>query len=139
MLLGLDDRELAELQAGAGHRAAAEGARPDLQVVLGQRGDQVLDLLVGHVEDDQLLLRRRPDAPGAVLVGEVGDRGQQAAADPAGAQGEADRVGAVLLLHDADVVALVVLGGAGAGPSGRARAGTRPAAPGGTSPGPSRP
>ena len=46
VLLGLDDRELAELEAGAGHRAAAERARAHQQVVLGQRGDQVLDLLV---------------------------------------------------------------------------------------------
>src|SRR5215212_20340 len=37
VLLGLDDRELAELQAGASHRAAAEGARADQQVVLGER------------------------------------------------------------------------------------------------------
>src|SRR3954452_14311848 len=40
MLLGLDDRQLAELQPGAGHRAAAERAGPHLQVVGGQRVDQ---------------------------------------------------------------------------------------------------
>src|SRR5690349_2797244 len=34
VLLGLDDRELAELQPRAGHRAAPECARPNLQVVL---------------------------------------------------------------------------------------------------------
>jgi hypothetical protein len=79
---------------------------------------EALDPLVGHVEDDQLLLRRRPDAPLPVLVGEVGDAGEQRAADPAGAQREADGVGAVLLPGDADVVALVVLGRGGAGPSG---------------------
>ena len=123
MLLGLDDRQLAELQAGAGHRAAAEGARAHQQVVLGQRGDEVLDLLVGHVEDDQLLLRRRPDpARRRTASARSAMRVSSAAADPAGAQREADGVGAVLLLGDADVVALVVLRPApAAGPSGSAR------------------
>src|SRR3712207_9314053 len=63
-----------------------------------------------------LMIRRPPRStlfPYTTLfrsVGEVGDRGEQRAADPPGAQREADRVAAVLLLGDADVVALVVLG-----------------------------
>src|SRR3954447_20319357 len=97
VLLGLDDRQLAELEPGAGHRAAAECAGPHLQVGSGELGHELLDLLVRHVENDKLLLRGCPDPPGAVAVGEFGDAGEQGAADPAGAQREAECVGAVLL------------------------------------------
>ena len=49
--LGLDDRELAELDAGAGHRAAAERrsgwARRSIAVELG---DQLGDVPFRHVE-----------------------------------------------------------------------------------------
>ena len=61
-VLGVDDRELAELDAGAGHRVAppvgqARG-QADLLEVGGERGD----VRGGHADDDQLLVRREASA-----------------------------------------------------------------------------
>ena len=54
--LGLDDRELAELDAGAGHRAAPEHVRTGLQVDRLELGDQLGHGPLRHVQDEQLLL-----------------------------------------------------------------------------------
>ena len=60
--LGLDDRELAELDAGAGHRAAPERRRAaPAGRARRSAGDQRLDLVLGDVEDEQLLLGGGPD------------------------------------------------------------------------------
>ena len=74
VLLGLDDRELAELQARAGHGPAAEGARPHQQVVLGQAATRASTFSSGTSRMTSfcwVVVRMRP---GAVLVGEVAIR-----------------------------------------------------------------
>src|SRR6476660_189411 len=55
--LGLHDGELAELDAGAGHGAAPPRRRLGLQPDLAQRGHQRPDLLLRHVQDQDLLVR----------------------------------------------------------------------------------
>src|SRR5690606_15818086 len=60
-LLGLDDRELAELDARAGHRGAPPRRRVDLPAEARQLRGQRLDVLVGDVAHHDLLLRREPD------------------------------------------------------------------------------
>src|SRR3954469_13728278 len=104
--LGLDDGQLAELDAGAGHHPAPEDIRTDAQVTRLELGDQRVDLVVGDVADDDLLLDRHCDRAAAVAVGEVGDLGELRAAGPAGLQREADVAAAVLLATYADMVAL---------------------------------
>ncbi len=106
--LGLDDRELAELDTGAGHGPAPEDARPDDQVEHAELRLQFVDPGRVDVEDDQLLCGRRPDAALAEAVREVRDRGECGAGEPAGAGGEADREAPVGLLVDTDVVAPLV-------------------------------
>ena len=104
--LGLDDRELAELDPGARHRAAAERARvPDVQPGGLQAVDQGVDPVGCDVEDDELLLDRQPDAVGAGRLDEVGDRPQQLPGDASDGGCDADVEAAVLLRVHADVVA----------------------------------
>ena len=105
-LLGVDDRELAELDAGAGHRrappVARAGGEADLLEVVGEgRG-----VLGGDADDHELLVRRQAGAAGAVLLDEVAERAQRGAVDAADDRRGADVEAAVLLLVDADVVAL---------------------------------
>ena len=61
-LAGLGEGQLAELDAGAGHQVLAPVRRPRRQAQRVQAGDQLVELVVGHVEDDQLLVRREADA-----------------------------------------------------------------------------
>ena len=62
LALGLHDRQLAELDAGAGHGVAAEGAGVCLQTERLHAPDQVFDRVAGHVEDQDLLVRRGSQA-----------------------------------------------------------------------------
>src|SRR6185437_10508764 len=103
--LGLDDRQLAELDAGAGQRALPERARVHRQVVGGKLGDQRVRAVPGDVQDDQLLLGGGPDAPPAVLVGQAGDPRQLGARGAAHPHREADCVAAVGLLGQPGVPA----------------------------------
>src|SRR5690606_21424059 len=68
--LGLDDRELAVLDAGARDGAPTERAGAGLEAELGEAGDQGLDLVLRDVQHEQLLLRRQTHAPAAVRLGE---------------------------------------------------------------------
>ena len=70
--LGLDDGQLAELDAGAGHRAAPEDVRAGLQVDRLELGHQLRDSPFRHVKYEQLLLDRGADAARAVRLGQIG-------------------------------------------------------------------
>ena len=106
-VLGVDDRELAELDAGAGHRVAAPVRRPRRRGRSRRAGRAAGSTTVG-VDADQhdLLVRREAGAGDAVLLEQVGERHQQGAGHPAGGRRDADVQLAVLLLVDADVVAV---------------------------------
>ena len=56
-LAGLGERQLAVLDAGAGHQVPAPVRRPRRQAEGVEVGDELVELVVGHVEDDQLLVR----------------------------------------------------------------------------------
>src|SRR3954469_7233038 len=106
--LGLDDGQLAELDARAGHHPAPEDVRTDAQVPRLELGDQRVDLVVGDVADDDLLLDRHRHRAAAVAVCEVCDLGELRAAGPSGLQCEADVAAAVLLATYADMVPLTL-------------------------------
>ena len=57
-VLGLDDRELAELDPGAGHRRPAPLARAAVRPSSSTAADERLDAVGRDVEHDQLLVRR---------------------------------------------------------------------------------
>ena len=76
--LGLDDGELAELDAGAGHHRAPEGVRPGRQAELLGPGDQGVDPVRRDVED-QHLLHRRWSAAGPSRAPRRGRRARSAA------------------------------------------------------------
>src|SRR2546421_8546 len=73
-LLGLRERELAELRAGAGDGPAAEWraarGQPGLRKLTGERANP----LAAHVDDDDVLHRRRPSLSAAVALGRIGHR-----------------------------------------------------------------
>ena len=81
--LRLDDRELAELDAGARDRAAADEARPRREPELVEARDERLDPVLGDVEDDELLVRRGAQARRAVRLDEVGELREGRARDAA--------------------------------------------------------
>src|SRR5690348_1600760 len=103
--LGLDDGELAELDAGAGHRVPAERTRAGRQAGGIQFGHQILGALGRHVEDDHLLLGGGVDPAAPVPGRQVSDHvecvGRQAAHD----RREADVVVPVALRVHAHVIA----------------------------------
>jgi hypothetical protein len=76
-----------------------------LQVARLELRDEGLDVGVGDVADDRLLLDGQRYMSAAVTVGQIGKAGELAAAGAAGPQRETDVVAAVLLPADADVVA----------------------------------
>ena len=61
-------------------RRQCDGRRRQAERI--QAGAQLVELVVGDVEDDQLLIRREPDAIRARRLGEVGDLGQDGARTP---------------------------------------------------------
>src|SRR5439155_10646068 len=73
-LLGLRERELAELRAGARDGPAAEWraarGQPGLRKLTGERTNP----LAAHVDDDDVLHRRRPGLSVAVALGRIGHR-----------------------------------------------------------------
>ena len=69
-----------------------------------QSCDQLVELVVGHVEDDQLLVRREADPVRTRRLGEIGDLGQDRAGHAARDRRDADGVLSVLELLHADVV-----------------------------------
>ena len=136
--LRLDDRELAELDAGARDRAAADEARPRRQPELVEARDERLDAVFGDVEDHELLVRRRAQARRAVRLDEVGELREGRARDAADDRRGADVEAAVLLPVHADVVAVRERLRRGRVRRAARSRGTRPAAPGGTSRRPTR-
>src|SRR5262249_44174708 len=109
--LGLDDGQLAELDAGAGHRVPAESAGPGRQAGRLQLGHQFFGAPGRDVEDDHLLLGRRADPAAAVPAGEVGDDIERVGRDAAHGGGEADVAVPVALGVDAHVVPDPAAGG----------------------------
>ncbi len=77
--LGLDDRELAELDPGAGHGASTELARPRVKAERSQAVAERLDPVFCDVEHDQLLLCGQPNLVAAGCLHQVGNR---ASVDP---------------------------------------------------------
>jgi len=107
--LRLGQRDRTELGAGTGHRAALEGTRLG-GVLLEQRfGEQILEILVGNVDDNGVLAAGQANLAGAVLVGVVGQFDGVLGREPADGNAQADVVPAVRLVADADVVVLAVL------------------------------
>jgi hypothetical protein len=107
-LLGRHQGQLAEGQAGAGHRPPVELAGEGGQVEHVQPGHRLLDPLVGHVQHHELLLGGEPDPAAAQLAGQLGHRDQGVAVGPPDQRRDPDVVGAVALAVDADVVAVGV-------------------------------
>src|SRR5512132_2701569 len=81
--LGFDDRELAVLDPGAGHRLPAKGAGSGGESQRFHGRDQGLDLVLCQVEHEQLLLGSCPDPSAAVLLRNICDLAQQRSVDPA--------------------------------------------------------
>ena len=73
-LLGLADREPAELDAGARDRLPAERARAHRRAGRGHLGRRLLDVLVRHVEHEHVLPVREPDAAVAEVLGDPRER-----------------------------------------------------------------
>jgi hypothetical protein len=87
-LLGLDDRELAELDAGARHGRAPPRRRLGLQPDRVERRLERVDLGVRDVEHDDLLLRGEPDPTGAGPLGGVGEGDEGGAGDASRGRGD---------------------------------------------------
>src|SRR5690606_8330388 len=66
----------------------------------------VVDLVAVDTDQHELLVRREPHARDAVLLDQIAQAGQDLAVDPAHRRRGADVEPAVLLLVDADVVAV---------------------------------
>ena len=81
--------------------------------IASSRVDQVLDVRGLDADQHELLVRREPGAGDAVLLDQVGELDQDGAGDPADGRRDADVELAVLLLVDADVVAVPDGGGRG--------------------------
>ena len=74
-VLGVDDRELAELDAGAGHRVAAASCDGRAERPIASRPVDAASSTPVGVDADQhdLLVRREPGAGDAVLLDQVGE------------------------------------------------------------------
>ena len=103
-LAGLGERQLAELDAGAGHQVAPPVRRRRRKTQRVQPCAQLVELVVGHVQDDQLLIGREADAVRPRRLGQVGDLAQDGARDASGDGRDPDGVEAVTQLLHPDVV-----------------------------------
>ena len=103
-LLGLHDRELAELQPGAGQGRAGEGARVGIEPQLAQAGDGVVDFVGRHVQEQQVLQRGGAHPVRADPLSQVRQAQQNVPAQPADGRLDPHPEAAVLLLVDTDVV-----------------------------------
>src|SRR5205085_1674112 len=92
------DRQLAELDPGAGHHPLAERAGPGREIQTFQIRDELTGGRQFDVDDHHLLLRREPHARRAVPLGEVRDETQLMAGDPPRSKREPDERATVLLL-----------------------------------------
>ena len=103
--LGLDHGEVAELDAGAAHQSAHDRrgvVAKNLQQGLGR---QIAELRVGHVGDDDVLVRREPHLTGAISLGEPRDLFELIARDTPHRDREPDVAQrGVLLAEDSDVI-----------------------------------
>ena len=105
-LLGLADRETAELDAGAGDGLAAERGRLDRRAGSGHLGLGLLDVLVRHVEHEHVLAVGEAHAPVAEVLGDPGEGDHLLARHATAQRGAAERVAPGLALRrDPDVVA----------------------------------
>ena len=98
-LLRLDDREAAELRARAGDDAALERAG-ERRVLLHERfGQQVVEPVLGHARDDEILVGADPHAAVAISVGQPRQLDQVDAVHAAHGHAAADVEQARLLLR----------------------------------------
>ena len=114
--LGLDDRELAELDAGAGHRAAPPGrrARPRRPSAAQRRRPATRPGPRATSSTSSFWYGGEPHPVAAVRLGEVGEPGEHACRRPGPTTGrDADVVAAVPLLVHADVVDAAARGSVG--------------------------
>src|SRR5262245_29350759 len=103
--LRLSHREVAVRLAGAGDPGRPDVIHVEWEADRGELGARGLDVGVGHVRDDEVLLARDTDVA-AEALGEVGDRDHLVAGDKAEVHGHADVAEpGLLLLVDADVIA----------------------------------
>src|SRR5437763_10404485 len=109
--LRLRERQLAELRARAGDRAATEGRGVEAQARRLESAAQGRSVLAPHVGDQEVLHARRPEFARAVAVGEVGGRAHLRRREPPAPHGHARvDVTRLLLRVDPDVVAVDVVG-----------------------------
>ena len=112
-LLRLDDGKLAELQARARHRRAAPRRRTPVEAKRPHRLEQRLDGVVGHVEDDELLVGGQAQPVAAGGLHRVGDARERRTARAPCDRREPDEVASVLLTMHTDVVDRVLRRGRG--------------------------
>src|SRR5918993_4220420 len=97
LLLGLDDGELAELDSGACHHRPAPVGWLCRQSDLPSRGDQGVDLILGQVENKQLLQRGSTQPVGTMGFCDLRQPYQGCAARATCNAGQPDEVPAVML------------------------------------------
>src|SRR5699024_2315183 len=117
--LGLDDRELAELDARARHDLTTERTRVDLETFTLQRGGDRGDLILVDVEDDELLVDGRTDAVRTVCLDDLGHTQKRASRDPADLGRKTDVELSVALAVYPHVVAAYAFVQHGGGPVGQ--------------------
>ena len=101
---GFSEGQLAELDSAARHEIAPPvgGSRWQPQCV--QAGNQLIEPVVGHVQNYQFLIGREPDAVRADLLGQIGNRGQDGSGHPTGYRGHADGVESIAETLHSDVI-----------------------------------
>src|SRR5699024_6469861 len=104
-LLGLDDREFAVFDAGAGHRRPPEQVLAARQAQGVESGRDRIDVGLLDVEQQDLLVRGGPQPGGPELLGQVDDLAEKRARGAAGDEADADVVAAVDLFVHAHMVA----------------------------------
>ncbi len=88
--LGLGDGELAELGAGAGDGSAPEGGGVDVQAEPVELDDESGGLLVGDVDEEDVLADGGAEVAVAIFVGEVGEGYELLAGETAVEDGGSD-------------------------------------------------
>src|SRR5579863_1301381 len=108
---GLGDGQLAELGAGAGHRAAPEHGTFDVEPDLAEFAGQFAGLAVRDIDEEQILRNRGADSSAAEALGELGGGFELLARQAAAEHGCADVCQARLPLRmNPRVIAIHVLG-----------------------------
>jgi len=109
--LGLGNGQLAELGAGAGDGAAPERGALDMQADLPQFAGKFRSLLIGDVDEKEILRNCGAERSAAKAIGQIGSGLQLFSAEPAIQHRGANVAQALLALRmNANVVAKGVIG-----------------------------